>query len=188
MADPFISVSDLGDYLGRDLSADDAAQIAVEGACDIVRTITGQLFDLEATDTINLDGTGTDTLILPARPVNSVTSVTENDQALVADDDYKLDSNGALYRMPTVDDCNVVWRTWRCGRQNIQVVYSHGYLPQDLPHDIRQVALNIASRLLGQRSGVSFESLGEYSVRYEGSSADLSSTEKIILRKYKVAL
>jgi len=189
MANPFISREDLGDYLGQDLSASDKALIAVDAACDICRTLAEQTFNEVIDETIVLDGTGTDALLLPESPVIDVTAVTENDEALVVDDDYKLNGSGVLLRSPVVYEGGWgdqwVRRVWSLGRQNIEVTYSHGYAATDLPRDVRMVALSLADRIFTQ-GNVSFESLGAYSVRYtNGAALDLTVGERAILRKYR---
>jgi hypothetical protein len=179
---PFVSRTDLSQYRDEDLTTSDKALICVDAACDTVRTITGQTFNLVEDEEIVLDGTGTDALILPQRPVVEVTEVSENDEELVVDDDFKLNGNGILLRMPTAsDDYGWIRNTWRCGRGNVAITYSHGYEAEDLPRDIRIVALLIASRLYTQSSEVTFESLGAYSVRYGRMAMDLTPTEKAIL-------
>ena len=74
---PFISVQDLTDYLGRDVTSDPGALMAADATCDIIRDITEQDFN-QATDTVSLDGTDTDALVLPQRPVIAAGTVTVN--------------------------------------------------------------------------------------------------------------
>jgi hypothetical protein len=187
LPDPFVSRTDLGDYLNRDLSTDDAALAAVDAASEVCRTIAEQTFNQVDDEDIVLDGTGTDALLLPEFPVIDIMDVTENDEPLVVTDDYKLNSNGILFRMPTVVEngsVQTVRRSWLCGRQNIAVTYSHGYADADLPRDVRMVALSLAARIYQQGPAV-FETLGQTSVRYAGPAMDLTNGEKAILRKYR---
>jgi hypothetical protein len=93
MPDPFITLTDLSDYLGRDVSADDGAVIALDAACDICRDIAEQNFNA-GTATFVLDGTGTDSILLPQLPVVSVSGHV-NGTAIT---DYTLNSNGILFR------------------------------------------------------------------------------------------
>lgn len=187
MPDPFISRQDLTDYLGRDVTADDGALIAIDAACEICRSLTEQSFN-EATDTITLDGTGTDALLLPELPVSNAGTVTVSGGTVT---DYVLKDDGLLIRKypdpVTVDywsDERPPTVVWPAGRQNVEVTYDHGYADEDLPRDVRLVALSIASRLVVQ--GVaSQETVGETSVRYGTNATDLTAGEKAILRKYK---
>lgn len=185
--DPFISRNDLGDYLGRDLSTDQAALIVVDAACDTVRTIAEQSFNLVEDDEIALDGTGTDSLLLPELPIVEVSDVTQDGTTLTAEDDYRLSSNGVLFRMPSVVENGTILtlrRGWKAGRQNINVTYTHGYAPAELPRDVRMVALSLADRLFEQQAAV-FESLGSHSWRFDGPATNLTAGELMILRKYR---
>jgi hypothetical protein len=182
---PFVSVDDLSDLLGEDLTGSDSALIAVDGACDIVRAEAEQTFNVVNNDAIVLDGTGTDALMLPELPVNGIDSVAiGDDDPLTVDDDYKLNGQGILLRAGT---------TWTVGRQNIAVTYDHGYSDDDFPRDVRAVALDIAKQIYGQAStsGVASESLGQYSVSYitseTGRQDILGDWHRRVLRKYRTS-
>lgn len=191
--EPFISRDDLADHLklaDSALASDQAALQAVDAACDMVRTLTEQDFN-RGTTTLTMDGTGTDTLLLPQLPVASVggTIVESGGTLLAANDDYTLGDDGVVYRLPGVITNgwgDSITRTfWWPGRRNIEVSYTHGYDDADLPRDIRMVALQIAERLYKQSAGVVFEQLGQRQIRWDTSASDLTSTERIVLEKYK---
>lgn len=178
MPEPFISREDLTDYLGRDVAADDGALIAVDAACDICRTLAEQTFTEAIGGTVVLDGTGTDALLLPERPVTNAGTVTIEGTAVT---DYALKDNGVLLRGTAGGYPRPVWPY---GRQNVTVTYDHGYADDDLPRDVRVVALSIASRLIVQ--GVALqETLGDASVRYAVAASDLTNGERRILAKYR---
>lgn len=186
MPDPFISRQDLTDYLGRDVTADDGALIAVDAACDTVRSVTEQDFSF-ATETVRLDGTGTDVLLLPQLPVSAAGTVTVNGTAVT---DYRALSDGRLVRVGGTATY-ATWASgyanaayWPEGRQNIVVTYDHGYAGTALPRSVRLVALALASRLVVQ--GVALqESQGDVSIRYATAATDLTAGEKLILGKYR---
>jgi len=184
MPDPFISTTDLVNYLGRGGTADPGMVIAVDAACDTCRTIAEQSFNA-GTSTITLDGTGTDALMLPEAPVNAAGTVLVAGGTIT---DYVLNGNGILFRKATdtdVDYCDSVRALkWPAGRQNVVVTYDHGYADTDIPRDVRMVALSIAARLVVQGPMVQ-ESVGEVSVRYGVNSTDLTNGEMRILRKYR---
>lgn len=192
MADPFISRTDLGNKLELDLSADDHALACVDAACDICRTISEQTFNKGTADEIVLDGSGTEVQLLPEFPVGTVTAVSEDGTALTAAD-YRLDpQTGSLIRVPAETgyiSSNTMLRptvVWNRGRRNINVTYDHGWELNDIPRDVRMVALNIAAKLYVQKSSTMFESLGAYSVRYaEEGPTGASENELRILRRYK---
>lgn len=173
--DDFISVTELGNMIGRDLSADAGATIAVNAATDYCRTIAEQTFTAVSNDTVILDGTGTDSLLLPQLPVTRVRSVKDAGDAVT---DWVLNDNGVLFRVTDEGTAS----TWGLGRQRWTVAYDHGY--DTIPGDIKEVALSIASRFVIQ--GVAqFETVGGNSIRYGVNATDLTPGESRILRKYK---
>lgn len=178
MPDPFISVQDLIDYLGRGGTADPGMLIATDSACDTVRTIAERDFNQVIGGTAVLDGSGTDCLLLPHLPVTAAGTVTVNGGTIT---DYVLNGNGMLFRGTAGIDPRPVWPL---GRQNVRVTYDHGYADQDIPRDVRMVALSLASRLVVQGPAVE-ENIGTVSIKYAGPPMDLTNSEKAILRKYR---
>lgn len=184
MSTPFLSLTDLSDYLGRDVTSDDGATIVVDSACEIVRTLAEQEFDA-ATSTVTLDGNGTDTIFLPQRPVSGAGTVTVNGGTIT---DYTFNSEGRLTRTSEDDPEYATWpRTevssayWPAGRQNVEVTYDHG---ETVPSDVRMVALSIAYRMITQ-GGATSEQVGDVRKTYAASSTDLTNGEKAILSKYR---
>lgn len=178
MPNPFISRQDLTDVLGRDVTADEGALAVVDAACDMCRTFAEQDFNL-STSTITLDGTGTDALLLPQLPVSAAGTVTVASEAVT---DYVLNDDGMLIRKAA--DTTATTVVWPWGRQNVVVTYDHGYADEDIPRDVRMVALQYASRLIVQGPALS-ESSGQQSIVYAIAADDLTKTERAILRKYK---
>jgi hypothetical protein len=174
--DPFISPTDLTDYLGRDVLSDPGAVIATDSACDIVRAFTGQQIN-RGTSTITVDGSGHDALLLPQLPVSSAGTVTINGGTVI---DWVLKDNSTLVRK-AADYTEVVWPE---GRQNVQATVVHGWDPADVPRDLCMVALSIASRLVVQGVAAS-ETVGETSIQYATAATDLSEGERQILRRYR---
>lgn len=182
-AAPFISRTDLGLQLGKSLDDDEKALACVDAACDLVRSFTGQTINLVEDDEVVLDGSGTDTLLLPEAPVSEVSEVTilryldgaiSEETPLV---DYAL-RDGILVRTDAA--------TFLRGRLRYAITYTHGYPDAELPRDLRMVALQAAVRLFTQANGAVFESLGRYQVRYDGPPLDFTRTEQAILRKYRL--
>lgn len=179
MPDPFISQTDLVDYLGRGGTADPGMLIAIDAACDIVRTVAERDFNA-GTATISLDGAGTDALPLPNRylPITSAGTVTV---AGTAETDYMLTSNGVLLRGTAGGYPRPVWPA---GRQNVTVTFAHGYANDDLPRDVRMVALAAATRIAVQGAATE-ETVGDVRVKYATASTDLTNGERRILQKYR---
>lgn len=186
MPDPFIDRIDLSDMLGRDVSADPGALIAVDAACDLCRRLGEQQFN-RGTTTITLDGSGTDALMLPERPVNSAGTVTVAGGTVT---DYAVDTRKGLLLRKVAPDYD--WPAglvatsvkWPRGRQNVTVTYDHGWSPDDIPRDIRMVALSIAERLVIQGPALQ-ETVGDTSIRYAVAQLELMSTEKLVLESYR---
>lgn len=189
MPNPFISRDDLSDLLGRDVTNDDGAIIACDAACDAIRTMTEQEVN-RSTSTVTLDGAGTDALVLPQYPVNGAGTVVVSGGTVT---DYVLDAiKGALIRK--ADESGIDWSaglTWRPdlvvwpqGRQNVVVTYDHGWSDNDIPRDLRFVALAYASRVIVQ-GPASREQSGQQAVSYAVASTDFTNGELMVLRKYK---
>ena len=177
MPNPLIAPQDVVDATGRGGTADPGLLIACDAASDWVRTMCERSIN-EATSTVTLDGTGTDALLLPELPVTAAGTVLVNGGTVT---DYALSDNGILFRGSAGVDPRPVWPL---GRQNVQVTYTHGWADQDIPRDLRMVALSLATRLWLQ-GPVKQESVGAVSVTYGVNSTDLTSGEAAILRKYK---
>lgn len=179
-----ITEQDLSDYIGRDVTDDDGAVFAVESADQTVRTLTEQDFE-PLVSTVRLDGSGTDTVFLPQRPVSTVGTVTVNG---TAETDFTFTADGRLIRTSDDDPTYATWGVtsqssayWPAGRQNIAVTYEHG---GTVPSDVRMVALMIAYRLVTQ-GGALQEQVGDVSRRYAVASTDLTAGERAILTKYR---
>jgi predicted lactoylglutathione lyase len=193
LPDPFIDRDDLGAKLNQDLSASDAALIAIDSACDVCRTLSEQDFNQAIEDEIVLDGSGTEILLLPQYPVGAITSVSEDKgDPLVEDADFVVNAaTGALVRTPSSQGyisnnfSTKPWVVWNLGRQNIAITYDHGWDYPDIPRDVRMVALAIAERFFLQTAGVTSESLGSRSVSYKSEATDVTANELRILLKYK---
>lgn len=188
MPSPFISTTDLSDYLGRDVTSDDGATIAVDSACAVVRTLTEQEFTpTTLTESVSLDGNGTDTLFVPQRPVSTVGTVTVNGDEVT---DFTYDTEGRITRTSEDEPTFSTWSGavpspayWPTGRQNIGVTYTHGH-GGTVPSDVRMVALTLAHRLITQGGAIQ-EQVGDVRKTYAAASTDLTAGEKAILRKYR---
>jgi hypothetical protein len=183
MPDPFISTQDLSDLLGRDVTSDPGAVMAVDAACDTIRRIAEQDFN-QATSTIGLDGTGTDSLILPQRPVAAAGTVLVDGGTIL---DYISPTvDGLLYRgtATAAGYAGISGACWPRGRQNVTVTYDHGYAPDDLPRDVRMVAVQIAMRLVVQGVAQS-ETVGDVTIGYGMAADDLTANELRVLARYR---
>lgn len=184
MGEPFISVAELAAFLNprapRDLSADVLAPIMVAGACDAIRTLTGQDLDYQEDAVVTFSGDGENgDLILPQGPVLEVSEVQVDGEV---DLDWNLTSGGVLRRTVDYASGGLPRRYWPRGNANIQVTYTRGW--EEIPDDLRLLALVLAGR--GYEQGLARqESTGSASVTYSVPAAqDLSAGEKAIVAKY----
>lgn len=190
MTTPFISSTDLGEFLGQDVTSDQLAIMAIDSACEIIRAYVGQRLNYDALDVVLLNGNGRSSLILPQVPVVEVAEVVMDDVVL-ATTDYYVTRSGVLSRR-TLND------VWSVGVQNILVTYSHGYAvnesdvednpdddvrkPDRMPSDIRRVALGLSRRLFVAAGSVeetgtkASESITPDSYSYTNATTSGSST------------
>jgi len=175
---PFIGTNDLSDLLGEDVTTSDLAVIAVDSACEAVRTFLDNPVNLVEDEVVHLDGTGTYHLVLPRPPVREVSAVTElataltEEAELVVDVDFVLERGGLLRRIDQV---------WLRAYGNVEVTYTHGWDIEEtptwerVPSDIRSVALSLAQRKYQAGSsataGLTSETLGAYSYTVDPTAA-----------------
>jgi hypothetical protein len=175
-----------------------SAQMALRDATAAIRNYCRQYLERVNGETVTLDSTGGTRLFLPELPVLSISSVVENGETLVVDDDYKLGQHGILHRIGS---------EWAEGIQIIVIVYTHGWQP--VPDDIVAVCVRAASRAYqaGLKAadsagipGIASKSLGDFSVSFQseagggtsegvlGASAArlLLLSEKDILNAYRI--
>jgi hypothetical protein len=177
---------DFAAALGVTYDPDDLAMAnALAGASDLARRYCNRVFDY-ADDEILLDGSGTDTLVLPESPVYEVSAIevtewTNLDPDVLDEADFVVSRYGVLSR---IDE------GWFCrGKANVAIAYSHGYTnPNDspisdvdpLPADVQQAVMAIAARVHANAGGqaVKSETIGTYSVEYAnaGSAAEIQAT------------
>lgn len=121
-------------------------------------------------DTVRLHGIHGDRLELPGRPIETVTSVTVDGDAVT---DWML-----------VGD--VLWRAgWSGTSVPVEVVYTHGY--DGAPADVKAVVAQAAARAWQSGPGIAQESVGSYSVTYARESAGVSllASEREQLSRYR---
>lgn len=198
MAIPFISSTDLENYLGYTVDPDKAL-IALDASCDNIRKTVEQDLDFVADDEVTLDGTGQDYLLLPEMPIYSVSSVIQHhpfssDIALAEGTDWVLDKEDGTLKSAFLSVYTSPRSQFTLGRQNYTVTYSHGYvtdssvpgLPADVqewPSSLRLVALQLATRIYEQGI-VASETVGSVSASYSVVEGILvSAGERDILEK-----
>jgi hypothetical protein len=182
----FATVEELDTYLGETVDVARAVLLLDLATARIVSYV-GHPIAPPTTETITLDGTGTDLILLPGHPVTDIDSITVNGVALtyVADAyEYVWSESGAV-RLTGAN-------SWGRVAQSIEVTYTHGYAT--VPDDVKAVCLQMATRGWHNPAGLRSESLGGYSyssaIPATGIPVGLNLTddERDILDRYRFVL
>jgi hypothetical protein len=149
-------------------------QAAIDWACATVETYCNRTFTA-ADYTETYDGNGQDVLYLRQYPINSVTSITLDDDTLDSDD-YTVETTGVYYE-----------DGWTKSRRNIVVVYNAGY--STIPADLHMICTRLSADLLcmtGQDANMQSEKIGDYSyTRTTGQDNALNASYRAALAKYR---
>lgn len=176
----FATASDLATYLNKsDMTAGevDQANMLLDIATGAIQREVGQTIEYVAADVAVLRGNYGSVLVLPERPVLSVSAVSINGTSLTVSTDYVWDGATSLYRGRRFFN-NQYQEEWFKDRTNlhwggedaqVSVTYTHGFA--ELPPDVIGVCLDLAARAVNSPAGIKAETLGSYSVTYEQRSA-----------------
>jgi hypothetical protein len=161
LADP----ADLAVWLG--VPEDDPKLLqALAAASSRFRAAVRHHVSFVAGDTVVRDGTGTESLLLPAAPVTEIASVTLDGEALVYDTDYRWSEDGFLRRNGAC---------WPDKLRCIEVVYSHGF--ELIPEDIAEAVIDQARAQYAVRPGLTSMTVGGQSVGF-GAQASIGVTSQ----------
>jgi hypothetical protein len=178
---PFAAVSDLAALVQTEVN-EAAAGVALASASAMIRGWTRQTITRVVDDTVSLRAPAgyERELVLPQRPVQSVSRVEINGVSLV---DWVLSSDRLLRY------CG--WR-YLPGRAPyldpglVTVTYTHGWA--EVPEDVRAVCLDIASMTITNPSGLRTVQIDDYSRTFAAEtlgSGTLSEAHKSILSDYR---
>lgn len=146
-----VTVADAKEYMGIGSADFTIPNTIIEGMINAV----GDIFDNElnrtlesATFTMHLDGTGTQSIFVPAYPIVSITSINiDSDRVfgsdtLVSSGDYVVyNSRGEITMVKSTYP--VRYNYFPIGKQNVKIVYVGGYSTTGtvtLPHDLQKAA------------------------------------------------
>lgn len=195
----FCTIAEVASYLRLDLDVGDPfVLVCIEGATEAVQRYCRQQFVLVTDDTVIVDGSGSDTLLLPETPVLDVSEVifdVDLDGSRIlqgpsfgsnAEYDFTLESGLLVKRRGEFvlfeDRFNASFGTWPLRRRSVQVTYTHGYAV--IPPAVKMVALVAAARGVSQ-DGAEQERTGAYLARYAGQPAELTAGEKRVLDQFR---
>jgi hypothetical protein len=173
-----VTPDELALYLGVDQIDDGRARMFLEAAEAEVAAYCNRVGLTQTTDTIDLRGAYGPLLELPRGPVASVESVfldgTEITDFEVLNDTLYRGSNMGIYTKTTS-------ASWGSATSVVTVTYTHGFV--DPPAVIHSAVLNLASRsyAIGERPGVTSESMGSLSVSYGSTGASTQDVYKTLL-------
>jgi hypothetical protein len=196
---PFGTVGQMSAYLRVEISPTDLiANLALGAATVAIQNYTDQVL-VYVSETVTLDGSGNDTILLPELPVIDVTAVVTNSDTSqpvtlngpsfgsTADygwtggfDGLLIHRRGASIHWGGMFDAT--YGNWPDRRQSVQVTYSHGW--QTIPTDLQLLCAIIASRAFAQ-DGATAETVGTYIAQYASQPGMIAPLEKSILDRYK---
>lgn len=188
--------ADLFAALGEREDPTDLRAIRVlASASDVVRGALGWDPAYAANHALYVDGSGTDTLVLPVRALSGTITITvDPDTSWAATPTDVVADRGAGVLYARGGDPAYPYGVWPLGRRNVRVTTGHGYvLPGDdpvagvepLPDAIREATVEIAAALYGLEGGdgdVVSETMGSYSYTREPNATDERAVADRLLR------
>lgn len=160
------SPEDLATQLDVELS-DANLQLAIRRASNRFRGETQNPVHLVEGDVAELNGNGTNRLLLPAAPV--VGDVVVRIDGVDVSDRVRVDRKAGILKLRGgvfPDDYG-----------NVEVTYSHGYPVDDIPGDIEDVVLEHAATLAMVLAHIAQEGAGGVQATY-GAAATVGRTQK----------
>lgn len=186
----FATEEDIATRLGRALSDIEAATVSdlLDQATGLIQGEAKQTITLVTDDEITLRGSRDREIILPERPVVSVSSVTLNGQALTTDSDWYVDGDKLIRRRMILDVAHGLYSEqigWGFPAWALVVTYTHGY--ETIPDAIRAVTISLVVRSFVNPGGVMMERLGQAQMQYayQGSAPGmlLTADERRTIRR-----
>ena len=176
----FASVDELAARLGIAFDTDerDRAQTLLQIATGLIQDeAEGQLIVLVENDTITMPGRNDEVIVLPQRPVVSVSSVILDGDVLAEGVNWYLDDAGAIRRltMPTVLGAMDAIFDAPLGQfigfgypyQTLQITYTHGYAT--IPNLYKAICLEAVVRVWVNPGSVARATIGDTSTVYDNN-------------------
>ncbi|MFE2497088.1 mobile element protein [Streptomyces scopuliridis] len=131
---------------------------------------------LTAGDVVTLDGTGRESVLLPAAPVTAVASLLLDGEVLAVAVDFSWSADGFLRRLGYC---------WPDRLRCIEVTYSHGYA--QIPEDIQEVVVDQARAMYRVQPGVQTIQAGGESITYGvQAAAGVTAQWSAVVEKYQL--
>lgn len=182
MADAFATPAELSAYTMGNISAsDERSQPLLDGASEAIRRYAGWNIAPAEDVTVTLDGGGS-TLYLPSLKVNSIASITIDGTPWT---EYQWSRRtGNVRRYPGM------YGDWPDMWGGIVVTFNSGYT--DVPDDLKQIVLQVASIAMSSPTGATREQAGAVAMQWAttapGVAGGLSLLQRdlAILASYKL--
>ena len=156
-------LSELASFVQSDLDQA-TATLARDLATGVVQDAIGQqIFRSQTTDRLPRHPIDPSVLVLPQKPLDTaqtITCVGVESGVTVTGNQYVIHGQRLVLKSGVWDE-------------QVDVTYTHGF--STIPKVIKSVALACAARVVNNPSGIRSTSVGDVSVAYAGSDADLTS-------------
>lgn len=168
--------ADLALYTGGQVQAGPQADKLLAVALSAIRTYCGWHVLGERTETLTLDGSGTQELQLPSVRVTDISAVVEDDETLPASA-YRWSGAGLVRKRVGV---------WSDEYRSIEVTLTHGYADGDAA-DVEGVVLALAAREASNPLALTSEAVGAMSFSH-GVIGGLMDHEYAKLDRYRAVV
>jgi hypothetical protein len=145
------------------------ARVATE-----IQAVAGQTI-LQVTDEeITMSGTTDRRILLPQRPVVSVSSVMLDGTELNQGNDYFVDGDELVRRIFTLLSPSVI-DAWTFGRgfgfewQTLEITYTHGYEDDEIPGILKEISCEAVARAFFNPATVARETIGDTTTTFDNA-------------------
>lgn len=192
---PFATAADFAIRYGVALTDPETtrANALLDLASDVIRDEAKQKINQVEDDNYTRPGTSDERILLPERPVVSVSSVTLDDLAI---DDWYLAGNELVRKGGTIvlSAGNVLAepqlsRGFGLESQTLAITYTHGYPDEEVPGWLKSLALEIVIRVWVNPSSLIQQNIGNTGTTYAPYAEPprglaLTETERRKLRRF----
>lgn len=173
----FASTIDLADRIRGTVNSVQGQSVLVGATDELVAACPGWQLTEVVDDTVDLQGSGSASLVLPMPPITSVASVVDGDGAAVTG--FTLKST--VVDRQRQDRIELVSGSWDAGTV-YTVTYTHGYDDATRPALLRELCLRLAVRMWVNPEQVMQKRRGDYSASFGSSAIESSGLNRYELR------
>lgn len=174
----FASTTELGERLRVDVDSTQAQAVLDAATREIEWACQGWQLTEEVSDTVDLQGSGLDYLLLPRPPVASVSAVVDDDGDAVTGWTFHSTVRDRVRQ----DRLEFESDTWDADTV-YTVTYTHGFTDATRPAFLKELCLRLALRMWVNPEQVMQKRRGDYSMSFGSSTVEASG-----LTKYELAM